>query len=119
MYLHLTKNNTSVIYKVSYKIIFWHNLVTVIPKCQPDTQARAVNKQYYVDTVMMHSTGMAVAHYGGDTANLPMSDPQQVVECIKAGLTWHRVLNIGQKEPLSVNIDREIEVLEVSNPSMF
>ena len=109
----------SVIYKVPYKILFWRNLVTAILKRQPDAQAKAINEQYYVDTAMMHSTGMAVACYGEDTANLPMSDPWQVVECIKVGLTWHKVFNIGQKKPLSVNIDRELEVLEVSNPGMF
>ncbi|KAF8810506.1 hypothetical protein BYT27DRAFT_7209410, partial [Phlegmacium glaucopus] len=108
--------------KVSYKILFWRNLVSAILKHQPDVRAIATHQQYYIDTAMMHSTNMAVACYGGETSHLPMSDPRQVVECIKVGLAWHKVVNIGQKQPLSVDIDDQLAKIETSDspshPSM-
>ena len=104
---------------VSYKILFWRNLVTAILKYQPDARTRASHQQYYVDTAMMHSSTIAVAHYGGFTSNLPLSDPRQVVECIKVGLAWHKLLNIDKNEALSVEIDTELEELESSDPSAF
>ena len=79
----------------------------------------ATHQQYYIDTAMMHSLSMAVACYGGDCMNLPMSNPQQVVECIKVRLTWHKLLDIGQKHPLSVNINTQLETLEPSSPGKF
>ena len=82
---------------VSYKILFWRNLVTAIMKHQSDGQTLATHQQYYIDTAMMHSTSIAVARYGGNTDNLPMSDPRQVAECIKVGLAWHKLLNLGDK----------------------
>jgi hypothetical protein len=105
--------------QVTYKILFWRNLVTAILKRQTDVRISAAHQQYYVDTAMMHSSGMAVARYGGDSSNLPMSDPRQVVECIKVGLGWHKLINIGQERPLSVDIDRQLEVLENSNQGKF
>ena len=68
---------------------------------------------------MMHLSGMAVARYGGDSSNLPMSDLRQVVECIKVGLAWHKLINIGQRRPLSIDIDWQLEVLENNNQHMF
>ncbi|KAF8797332.1 hypothetical protein BYT27DRAFT_7219268, partial [Phlegmacium glaucopus] len=103
--------------KVSYKILFWRNLVSAILKHQPDVRAIATHQQYYIDTAMMHSTNMAVARYGGETSHLPMSDPRQVVECIKVGLAWHKVVNIGQKQPLSVDIDDQLAQIETSDSS--
>jgi hypothetical protein len=111
---HLT--SPSAIGKVSYKVLFWRNLVTVILKHRTDAKILATHQQYYVDTAMMHSSDMAVARYGGETGNLPLSDPRQVVECIKVGLEWHKLLNLGQKSPLSVNIDEQLERLESSGP---
>ena len=105
--------------RVTYKILFWRNLVTAILKRQTDVTISAAHQQYYVDTAMMHSSGMAVARYGGDSSNLPMSDPRQVVECIKVGLAWHKLINVGQRRPLSVDIDRQLEVLENDNQRMF
>ena len=67
----------------------------------------------------MHLSSMAVAHYGRDCANLPMFNPRQVVECIKVRLTWHKLLDIGQKHPLSINIDTQLETLEPSSPGKF
>ena len=115
--LHLA--SSSVMGKVTYKILFWRNLVTAILKRQPDARTTATHQQYYIDTAMMHSSSMAVARYGGDCANLPMSDPRQVVECIKVRLTWHKLLDIVQKHPLSVNIDTQLETLEPSSPGKF
>ena len=68
---------------------------------------------------MMHLSGMAVARYGGDSSNLLMSDLRQVVECIKVGLAWHKLINIGQRRPLSIDIDWQLEVLENNNQHMF
>lgn len=105
---------SSSIEKVPYKILFWRNFVSAILKHQPDVRIKATHQQYYVDTAMMHTTGMAVARYGGDTDNLPMSDPRQVAECIKVGLAWHRLLNIGEKVTLSRDLDEAVEILETS-----
>lgn len=109
----------SSIVKVSYKILFWRNLVSAILKHQPDLRTRATHQQYYVDTAMMHSSSMAVARYGVETSNLPLSDPRQVVECIKVGLTWHKVLHIDQKKALSADIDEQLEDIEARNSGMF
>jgi hypothetical protein len=105
--------------KVSYKILFWRNLVSAILKYHPDVRTVATHQQYYIDTAMMHSSAIAVARYGGDSANLPMSDPRQVVECIKVGLAWHKLLNIDKNKSLSVNIDRELEDLEATGSCDF
>ena len=67
----------------------------------------------------MHSSTMGVAHYGRDQSNLPMSDIWQVVECIKVGLAWHKLLNIGQKKLLSIDIDSQLEDIEAKNPGKF
>ena len=104
---------------VTYKILFWRNLVTAILKWQTDVTISAAHQQYYVDMAMMHLSGMAVARYGGDSSNLLMSDLRQVVECIKVGLVWHKLINIGQRRPLSVDIDWQLEVLENNNQHMF
>ena len=103
---------------VSYKILFWRNFVSVIMKHQPDLRTNATYQQYYVDTAMMHSSGLAVARYGGDTNNLPFSDPRQVIECIKLGLAWHKLLNLGEKV-LSQELDKELEKVETSLPGVF
>lgn len=112
--LHLVQPSSMA--KVSFKILFWRNLVSAILKHQNDVRTIATHQQYYIDTAMMHSTNMAVARYGGDTNNLPMSDPRQVVECIKVGLAWHCLLNLGGKSSLSRDLDEELEKLE-SNSS--
>jgi len=109
--------NSSIV-NVPYKILFWRNLVTAILKRQPDVYTAAVHQQYYVDTAMMHSSSMAVARYGGDTNNLPLSDPRQVVQCIKVGLSWQKLLNIGEGSPLTVDIDDQLEVLESKSAGM-
>ena len=115
--LHLVKNSS--ISNVSYKILFWRNLVSAILKHQSDVRTLATHQQYYIDTAMMHSTNMAVARYGGDTNNLPTSDPRQVAECIKVGLAWHNLLNIGEKITLSQELDEQVEKIETSISGMF
>jgi hypothetical protein len=105
--------------KVSYKILFWRNLVSAILKHQPDARTLATHQQFYVDTAMMHSTGMADARYGRNTSHLPMSDPRQVVECIKVGYAWHELLNIGEKNLHPVDIDEQLENIESSQSGMF
>ena len=115
--LYLVK--TSSLSKVSYKILFWRNLVSAILKHQPDVQTLATHQQYYIDTAMMHSTNMAVARYGGDTSNLPTSDPRQVAECIKVGLAWHKIINIGEKVTLVQDLDEQVEKMEVGSSGMF
>ena len=65
----------------------------------------------------MHSSTIAIAHYGGFTSNLPMLDPRQVVECIKVGLAWHKLLNINKNKVLSVEIDSQLEEIEAIDPS--
>ena len=100
---------------VSYKILFWRNLVTAIMKHQSDGQTLATHQQYYIDTAMMHSTSIAVARYGGNTDNLPMSDPRQVAECIKVGLAWHKLLNLGDKVAHTRYLDEELEKIETSS----
>ena len=115
--LHLS--NASAIGKVTYKILFWRNLVTAIMKRQGDGLTSLAHQQYYLDTAMMHSSSMAVARYGGESSNLPTSDPRQVLECIKVGSTWHKILNIGQKNPLSVGIDKQLEKLDLDNAGTF
>jgi len=91
---------------------FLENLVSAILKHQPDLRAITTHQQYYVDTAMMHSSTMAAAHYGGDTNNMPMSDPRQVVECIKVGFAWHKLLRIEQKTTLSQDIDDQLQEIE-------
>jgi hypothetical protein len=81
-----------------------------------DLKTNLVLEQNYVDTTMMHLLTMAAACYGRNMANILMSDPQHVVECIKVGLMWHKLLGIGQKKPLSIDIDQQLEVLESSHP---
>lgn len=102
------------IVKVPYKILFWRNLVSAILKHQPDVKTIATHQQYYIDTAMMHSTNMAVARYGGDTGNLPMSDPRQVVECIKVGLEWHKIINFDKKKGGSDELDAQLEKIEAN-----
>jgi hypothetical protein len=99
--------------KVSYKILFWRNFVSAILKHQPDIRVTATHQQYYIDTAMMHTSNMAVARYGGETSNLPMSDPRQVVECIKVGLAWHKLLNLGEKGRLGRDLDQELDKIEI------
>ena len=60
----------------------------------------------------MHTSSMAVARYGGNTNDLPMSDPRQVVECIKVGFAWQQILNIGQKGSVLIDLDNQLESLE-------
>ena len=65
---------------------------------------------------MMHSTSIAVAQYGGNTdKNLPMSDPRQVTECIKVGLAWHKLLNLGDKVAHTRYLDEELKKIETSS----
>ena len=110
---------SSSIGKVSYKILFWRNLVSAILKHQPDLKTTATYQQYYIDTAMMHSSTMAVARYGGETSNLPMSDPRQVAECIKVGLAWHELLHIAPKRSLKREIDNQLETIEAISSRMF
>ena len=105
--------------KISYKILFWRNFVTVILKYRSDLQTNATYQQYYVDTAMMHSSSMAIARYGGESNNLPMSDPRQVVECIKLGSAWQKILNISPKISLNDKLDEELEEIEANDSGMF
>lgn len=41
-----------------------------------------------------------------------MSDPRQVVECIKVGLAWHKLLNLRDKVSIGQNLDKELEKIE-------
>jgi hypothetical protein len=101
---------------VSYKILFWRNLVSVILKHQPDARTVASHQRFYVDTAMMHSTGVADARYGRETSNLSTSDPRQVVECIKVGYAWHELLNIAEK---NLDIDEQLDKIESSQSGIF
>ena len=65
----------------------------------------------------MHTSTMEVSQYRGDTSNLSMSDPRQVVECIKLGLAWHDIIDIGKQVSLIQDIYEELEKLE--NSGMF
>lgn len=110
-------SNATTIGKVSYKILFWRNLVTAILKQRSDSHTNVTNQQYYVDTAMMHSTSTAVARYGGETSHLPMSDPRQVVECIKVGWEWHKILRIGKNT--FVDLDVQLEKVESTVSGMY
>ena len=111
--------STSSMSKVSYKILFWRNFVSAILKYRSDVKVNAIHQQYYIDTAMMHSSTMGVSRYGGDTSNLPMSDPRQVVECIKLGLAWHDILNIGKQVSIIRELDEELEKLDTLSSGMF
>jgi diadenosine tetraphosphatase ApaH/serine/threonine PP2A family protein phosphatase len=105
--------------KVPYKILFWRNFVSAILKHQPDLRIRATHQQYYIDTAMMHSSTMGVARYGVETSNLPMSDPRQVVECIKVGLAWQEIIGVDRKRSLQADIDGQLKKIEANDSGMF
>jgi hypothetical protein len=44
-----------------------------------------------------------------------MSDPRQVVECIKVGLAWQEIINVGQKRSLHADIDGQLKEIEASH----
>lgn len=104
--------------KVSYKILFWRNLVTAILKYRSDVRINSTHQQYYLDTAMMHSSTIAIARYGGITDNLPMSDPRQVVECIKVGFAWQKIINVGQKGSI-VDLEEEIKKIDDMQPGKY
>ena len=114
---HLLSSST--ISKVSYKILFWRNFVSAILNYRSDVKVKATHQQYYADTAMMHTSTIAVSRYGGSTNNLPMSDPRQIVECIKLGLAWHDILSIGKQVSVVRDLDEELENIETIPSGVF
>ena len=82
-----------------YKIKFWRSLTTVILQYAEDDDVREVQKQYYSDTINMHSTKMANAHYAGNTRNMLGADSRIIAGCVQACIAWHK--RIGLVEPES------------------
>lgn len=110
--------SSSCLGKVTYKILFWRNIVTAVLKYQSDVHTNATHQQYYSDTAMMHSSTMSVSRYGVNTNNLPMSDPRQVVECVKLGYEWHKILNLVQKG-VHVDLDEQLAKIEITDSGKF
>lgn len=73
-----------------YKIKFWRSLTTVILQYSEDEDVRDIQKQYYFDTVNMHSTKTANARYAGNTGNMMGADSRVIAGCVQACIAWHK-----------------------------
>lgn len=84
-----------------YKIKFWRTLTTVILQYHEDEDISDIQKQYYSDTVNMHSSSMANSRYAGNTGNMLGADSRVIAGCVQACIAWHK--RIGLIEPQSPN----------------
>ena len=82
-----------------YKIKFWRSLTTVILQHSEEDDVRDIQKQYYSDTVNMHSTKMANTRYAGNTGNMMGADSRIIAGCVQACIAWHK--RIGLVDPQS------------------
>jgi len=89
------------------KIRLWRELVSTLSSQFDDPRLLEYHKEYYVDKANMHSTTASVNKYGGFSIGIRGVDPRMVVGCIKAGIEWHKLVDVGQAQPLSVG--REVE----------
>jgi superfamily II DNA helicase RecQ len=87
----------------SYKITWWRKLVTHFSASFEDQYLFEIHKEFYVDTASMHSTAIADGHYRSPASGLPGADTRSIVGCIRVGIEWHKLLNIGQERPLRVS----------------
>ncbi|KAF8953005.1 hypothetical protein BDZ97DRAFT_1930113 [Flammula alnicola] len=101
----------------SYSVQFWRNLLTAIGNRLPNARAFELHKEYFFDTVMMHSTDMSVLKYGRDTGQYSGSDYRVTKGCIEVCLSWHQHVNIGQKRPLKISSFDGDELPEVRQVS--
>lgn len=86
-----------------YKITFWRKLVTQFAASFKDQYLFEIHKEFYVDTASMHSTVVANGHYRTPASGLPGADTRSIVGCIRVGIEWHKLLNIGQEKPIRVS----------------
>ena len=86
----------------------WRSLMTAFAQYLPDSKAYEANKEYYVDTAMMHSSKMSNAFYGRSTNRAEQSDFRVTIGCIQAGLDFQKHVGIGQARPFSLRVASEI-----------
>ncbi|KAF8153455.1 hypothetical protein B0H34DRAFT_800655 [Crassisporium funariophilum] len=85
-----------------YKITWWRGLVTHFSSQFQDKFLFEVHKEYYADTANMHSTDMGVKHYSPLESNLDGSDTRTIVGCLRVGVAWHKLVEIGQTDPIKL-----------------
>ena len=84
-----------------YKIKFWRSLTTVILQHSEEDDVRDIQKQYYFDTVNMHSTKMANTRYSGNTGNMMGADSRVIAGCVQACIAWHKRIGLVKSQPVS------------------
>jgi hypothetical protein len=77
-----------------YKIKFWRSLTTVIMQYSEEEDVQNIQKQYYFDTVNMHSTKMANTRYAGNTGNMMGADSRVIAGCVQACIAWHKRIGL-------------------------
>lgn len=85
-----------------YKIKFWRSLTTVIMQYSGEDDGDSdTQKQYYFDTVNMHSTKMANTRYAGNTGNMMGADSRVIAGCVQACIAWHKRIGLIDEPALS------------------
>lgn len=88
-----------------HKIKFWRSLTTVILQFSENDEVRSIQKQYYYDTGNMHSTGMGVSRYSGNTGNFLGADSRVISGCVQTCIAWHKRLGLIESPPPSPSIN--------------
>jgi len=84
------------------KILFWRNFTSFIIRAHGDTITSELEKQYYVDSSSNHSTATGLQKYGLDTALVQGVDPRHIRGCIGIHILWHKLIDIDQDRPYTL-----------------
>ena len=77
-----------------YKIKFWRSLTTAILQYDEGDEISDIQKQYYFDTVNMHSSSTANARYAGNTGNMLGADSRVIAGCVRACISWQKRIGL-------------------------
>ena len=100
-----------------YGIKFWRSFTTTILQYHADGETSQTNRQYFFDTVNMHSTLTANAKYGGNTDNMLGADSRMISGCVSVGLTWHRLVGIEDYDAPSPPLASSASVAGLIQPA--
>lgn len=92
----------------AYKPLAWRDLMSAFAKFLPDSRDFEANKEFFVDTAMMHSSSMSNNRYGRSADQAENSDFRTTIGCIQAGLDFQRHVGIGQARPFTLVVSSEV-----------
>ncbi|KAH9477263.1 ATP-dependent DNA helicase tlh1 [Psilocybe cubensis] len=91
-----------------FKPLRWRSLITAFARFLPDSRSYESQKEFFVDTAMMHSSAMSNNRYGRHSDQASQSDFRTTIGCIQAALDMQKHVGIGQARPFTLTVPSEV-----------